>query len=157
LTAFKSKDLPSPQALEAAVKRDLKRLQGMQNPDGGFGFWQARNDSWPYLSLHVAHALARARQEKFDGPKDTFDETLRYLREIESHIPARYPVEAKWAIHAYALYVRAQMGDRDVQRARELIAEAGLQKLSMEAHGWLLSVLANDANSANELAAIRRL
>src|SRR4030095_3057370 len=83
LTAFKAKDLPTPQAMEAAVTRDLKRLQGMQNEDGGFGFWQRGNESWPYLSIHVAHALARAKQEKFDVPKATFDKSLEYLRKIE--------------------------------------------------------------------------
>jgi alpha-2-macroglobulin len=157
LTAFKAKDLPTPQAIEAAVTRDLKRLQGMQNEDGGFGFWQRGNISWPYLSIHVAHALARAKQEKFDVPKDTLDKSQQYLREIESHIPSHYSVETRRAIVAYALYVRAQMGDRDVARARNLIAEAGLETLSMESIGWLLSVLSNDANSGNEVAAIRRL
>lgn len=157
LTAFKTKDLPSPQAMEAAVTRDLKRLQGMQNEDGGFGFWQSGNESWPYLSIHVAHAFARAKQEKFDVPKDTFDKSLRYLREIESHIPSYYSVEARRAIFAYAIYVRAQMGDRDVARARDLIKEAGLEKLSMESIGWLLSVLSSDPSSQNEVAEIRRL
>jgi uncharacterized protein YfaS (alpha-2-macroglobulin family) len=40
LTPFKTQELPSPAAMEAAVTRDLKRLQGMQNDDGGFGFWR---------------------------------------------------------------------------------------------------------------------
>ena len=157
LTAFKSKNLPTPQAMEATVTRDLKRLQGMQNEDGGFGFWQRGNESWPYLSIHVAHALARAKPEKFDVPKATFDKSQEYLRKIESNIPSYYSVEAKRAIVAYALYVRAQMGDRDVVRARSLIAEAGLEALSLESIGWLLSVLSSDANSSNEVAAIRHL
>ena len=55
------------------VTRDLKRLEGMQNEDGGYGFWQRGNESWPYLSIHVAHALARAKQKKFDVPKEMFD------------------------------------------------------------------------------------
>ena len=155
LTAFKAKDLPSPQAMEAAVKRDLKRLQGMQNEDGGFGFWQPGKDTWPYLSIHVAHALARAKQEKFDVPDAMFEKSQQYLRQIDVHIPSRYPVEARRAIIAYALYVRAQMGDRDYGRARNLIAEAGLEGLSMESIGWLLSVLSNDGNSTKEVAAIR--
>ena len=66
-------------------------------------------------------------------------------------------MDARRAIVAYALYVRAQMGDRDVARARNLIAEAGLESLSMESLGWLLTVLSNDANSSNEVAMIRRL
>lgn len=157
LTAFKAKDLPSPQAMEAAVMRDLKRLQGMQNEDGGFGFWQRGNVSWPYLSIHVAHAFARAKQEKFDVPKTTIDRSREYLREIESHIPSEYSVEARRAVVAYALYVRAQLGDRDVDRAQSLIAEAGLEKLSMESIGWLLSVLSNHADSKDEVTAIRHL
>ena len=174
LTAFKSKDLPSPEAMQAAVERDLKRLQGMQNEDGGFGFWQRGNESWPYLGIHVAHALARAKQKGFDVPAEMFDKSQKYLREIESHIPSNYSMDTRRAIIAYALYVRAQMGDRDAPRARKLIAEAGyvgappagrqavgtypgLEKLSLESVGWLLSVLSGDNNSTNEVAAIRHL
>lgn len=73
LSAFKAKDLPSPAEIEAAMARDLKRLEGMQNFDGGFGFWTRNQRSWPFLSLHVAHALARAREKKFNVP----DEMLR--------------------------------------------------------------------------------
>ncbi len=157
LTAFKAKDLPSPKEMEAAVTRELKRLQGMQNSDGGFGFWQRGNESWPYLSIHVAHALARAKQKKFDVPQEMFDKSQKYLREIESHIASYYSMNTRRAIIAYALYVRAQMGDRDVARARKLIAEAGLEKLSLESTGWLLAVLSNDPGSTNEVAAIRHL
>lgn len=157
LTAFKAKDLPSPEAMEAAVVRDLKRLQGMQNDDGGFGFWKRGDESWPYLGIHVAHALARAKQKKFDVPKEMFDRSQKYLREIEQHIPPSYSVEARRAISAYALYVRAQMGDRDPLRARRLIEDAGLENLSLESVGWLLAVLSNDKDSLNQVTALRRL
>jgi len=157
LTAFKAKDLPSAQAMEATVTRDLKRLQGMQNEDGGFGFWQRGNESWPYLSIHVAHALARARQKKFDVPQEMFKKSQKYLREIESHIPSYYGIDERRAIIAYSLYVCAQMDDRDPARARELIEEAGIEKLSLESVGWLLSVLSNDKDSTTEVAAIRHL
>src|SRR5262245_54057203 len=40
LGAFDAKGLPKADELVAAVDRDLKRLQGMQNPNGGFGFWR---------------------------------------------------------------------------------------------------------------------
>jgi uncharacterized protein YfaS (alpha-2-macroglobulin family) len=157
LTAFKAKGMPSAEEMEAAVTRDLKRLQGMQNSDGGFGFWQRGNESWPYLSIHVAHALARAKQKKFDVPQEMFEQSRKYLREIESHIPSYYGVDARRAIIAYALYVRAQMSDRDAVGARKLIAEAGLEKLPLESVGWLLSVLSGDSSSVSEVAAIRHL
>jgi alpha-2-macroglobulin len=156
LSAFKTKDLPSPKEMEAAVTRDLERLKGMQNDDGGFGFWKRGDESWPYLSIHVAHALARAKQKGFDVPKEMFGKSEQYLRQIESHIPSRYGPDAQRALIAYALYVRAQMGDCDTARARKLIAEAGLENLSLESLGWLLSVLSGDKNSTNEVEAIRR-
>jgi uncharacterized protein YfaS (alpha-2-macroglobulin family) len=155
LAAFKTKELPPPDQIEAAVDRDIKRLQGMQNDDGGFGFWKRSNESWPYLSIHVAHALTRARQKGFTVPPEMFTKAQTYLREIEQRIPADYGVVAKRALIAYALFVRAQMNDRDVARARRLIAEARIENLSLETTGWLLSVLTDDKDSAGELAALR--
>lgn len=157
LTAFKSRDLPAPQEIEAAVVRDLKTLRGMQNDDGGFGFWRKGDESWPYLSIHVAHALARAKQKNFAVPNEMFEESQRYLQSIETHIPKHYSENTSRAIIAYALYVRAQMDDRDPARARKLIADAGLDKLSLESVGWLLSVLSSDKDSAAEVAAMRHL
>lgn len=157
LTAFKNRDLPTPQEIEAAVAQDLKTLQGMQNDDGGFAFWRKADESWPYLSIHVAHALARAKQKNFAVPNEMFVESQRYLQSIESHIPAHYSESIRHAVVAYALYVRAQMDDRDPARGRRLIAEAGLDKLSLESVGWLLSVLSSDKDSAAEVAAMRRL
>ena len=49
------------------------------------------------------------------------------------------------------------MGDRDPARARTLVREAGVEKLSFEALGWLLPVLlGSDADSLADVAAIRR-
>ncbi len=156
LSAFKADGLPPTAEIEAAVARDLKRLRGLQNYDGGFAFWRRGDESWPYVSIHVAHALARAESKGFAVAQQMHDQSLSYLREIESHIPHWYPIEVRRTLIAYALYVRKLMGDTDTVRARGLIAEAGLEKLSMEAIGWLLSVLAGDAASQQQRAAIYR-
>ena len=156
LTAFHAKGLPEPEALIAAVKRDIKRLETLQNNDGGFAFWRKGDESWPYLSIHVAHALVRAKEKQFDVPGKILDSSKHYLREIESHIPNYYGPEARRALIAYALYVRNRMGDRDTARARRLIGEAGLDNLSLESTGWLLSVLSGDQRSTTEVVAIRK-
>jgi alpha-2-macroglobulin len=156
LTAFEAKGLPKPEEMQAAVSRDLKRLQGMQNDDGGFGFWKRGDESWPYVSVHVAHALQRAKEKNFDVPAEMLEKSKRYLRGIEKRIPAKYPVDVRRALVAYALYVRDRMGEREAGRARSLIREAGLDKLSLEAVGWLLPVLSGDAGSRMEVEAIRR-
>ena len=156
LSAFKAKDLPSPDEMKASVARDIKRLQGMQNPDGGFGFWQRGDESWPYLSIHVAHALQMAKDKGFDVPADVLEKSKKYLRDVEKHIPNTYSRESRQAIIAYALNVRFLMKDRDAARARTLIAETGLANLSLEAVGWLLPVLSGDVMSKAEVDAIRR-
>jgi alpha-2-macroglobulin len=153
LGAFDAKGLPKADDLIAAVDRDLKRLQGMQSPNGGFGFWRRDSETWPYLSIHVAHSLQRAKEKGFNTPPEMLELSKGYLRGIEGHIPHWYSVESRRALVAYALYVRNRMGDRDAGKARSLIASAGgVDKLSLEALGWLMPVLSGDANS---LAAIR--
>jgi uncharacterized protein YfaS (alpha-2-macroglobulin family) len=156
LAAFKAKGLPEPKEMISAVDRDLKRLASMQNDDGGFGFWHRGDESWPYLSIHVAHALQRAKEKRFDVPSSMTDRAKKYLREIERHIPSYYGPVARRSLVAYSLYVRNLMDDRDSASARRVIAEAGLDGLSLEAIGWLLSVLSGDAASQTQVAAIRK-
>jgi alpha-2-macroglobulin len=85
------------------------------------------------------------------------DRAKRYLRDVESHISPRWPDDARRALVAYALDVRARMHDADRRRARRLIAEAGgAEKLPLEVDGWLLGVLTGDGASARELTALRR-
>ena len=104
--------------MKAAVARDIKKLQSLQNGDGGFAFWKRNDESWPYISIHVAHALQRAKEKGFSVPSDMLDKAKDYLRRIEQHIPHYYSLETRRALIAYALSVRTRMGDRDTARAR---------------------------------------
>ncbi len=154
LGAFDAKGLPKADELVAAARRDIKRLQGMQNYDGGFGFWRRSDESWPYLSIHVAHALQRAEEKGFNAPPEMLELSKQYLRTIEQRIPHWYSPESRRTLIAYSLYVRNRMGERDAAKARSLIDQAGgVEKLPLEALGWMMPVLSGDANS---LAAIRR-
>jgi hypothetical protein len=54
------------------------------------------------------------------------------------------------------LYVRNLSGDRDPDKAMKLLDEAGLEKLSMEAIGWLWPVLQDAPGTSDQLDAIRR-
>jgi hypothetical protein len=84
------------------------------------------------------------------------DRSRGYLREIDRHIPKDYPVDVRRTLQAYALSVRALLGDADPARARALVHEATVEQLSFEALGWLLPVLSSDQASQAEVAAIRR-
>ncbi|WP_394826534.1 alpha-2-macroglobulin family protein [Pendulispora albinea] len=157
LAAFQVKDLPPPAQLVETVQRDLERLRRFQHQDGGWSFWTNEGEVWPYLSIHVAHALVRAKDKGFAVDKGMLERSQNYLRTIAARIPAGYSTEARRELTAYALFVRHLMGDSDRAAARRLIAEAGgAAKLHIEANGWLLRVLTGDAGSQAEVAAIRR-
>ena len=156
LEAFSAEGLPSPEAMEEAVLRDIERLQGLHNNDGGFPSWRRGRDSIPYNTIHVAHALARAQFMDFYVPPEMQSSVLYYLQQIEYHYPSWYEKRTRQTLSAYALYVRDLMGDRDVAKARQLLDEAGLEELSLEAVAWLWQVLNDDPGSAAQVEAIRR-
>ena len=156
LDAFEADGLPTPEEIEAAVLRDLDQLQGMQNSDGGWPYWQRYRETVPYNSIHVAHALARAEQMGFAVDADMRARSLDYLRDIENKYPHWYSQKTRWALSAYALYVRDLMGDGDAVKARSLYTEAGLDNLSLEADAFLWQVMLDDPASSTQIEEIRR-
>ncbi len=156
LAAFESPQLPPAPDLEAAVGRDVKRLEELQNWDGGWGFWKRGDPSWPFNSIHAMHALIRARDKGFVVPDQMIGTGHRYLRSIAQHVPSEYPDPVRAVIQAYALYVRALMGDLDQNAAVALIEKSGgADKMPLEVLGFLYPVL-SDSSARVELAALRR-
>lgn len=156
LTAFEAKDMPKPAEVIATVARDIERLSSLQNWDGGFAFWVRGHESWPYISIHAAHALTRAKDKGFKVPQPMLDKSRTYLRRIEQHIPHYYSVRTKRMLRAYALYVRKRMGDSDIPKAKKLFAEAGLKGMSLESLGWLMSSMHGDKSSKSTLQQMHR-
>jgi len=158
LQAFESKELPTPEEMKASVANGIELLKKRQNDNGSFGFWR-RNEQYefPYLTIHVLHALQRMKEKGYEVPQDMMEKARGYVKNIENHIPKWYSKESRWAIISYALYVRARMGDKDIKKTHSLIQTATLEKLSFESIGWLYSVMTGDQSSAVQLDAIRKL
>lgn len=156
LAAFDAKDMPSKEKIEARMKYDIDRLQNLQHGDGGWSFWRNNDESIPFVSVHVAHAIARAKAKGYEVPERLVSMSLNYLKNIESKYPKEYSEESRWAISAYALYTRDLLGDKDTAKAKKLLQDVGLEKLSLETDGWLLSVFADDENSVNEVETIKQ-
>ncbi|HQZ97260.1 MAG TPA: hypothetical protein PLP21_13140, partial [Pyrinomonadaceae bacterium] len=160
LSAFKAKDMPTKEQLESYYARDIEILQSRQRSDGSFGLWKRDKEryEYPFLTIHVAHALALAKQKGYKVPDDMLNKTKPYLKDVEKHFDEWYKnsPEVRWTISAYALYIRDLMGDKDAAKAKKLLAEATIEKMPFEALGWVLSVLANDPGSKVEVEAIIR-
>ncbi|MGQ0543421.1 MAG: alpha-2-macroglobulin family protein, partial [Blastocatellia bacterium] len=174
LSAFKAKDMPTAKELEGHFARDIQILQSRQRNDGSFGLWKRDKEryEYPFLTIHVAHALALAKSKGYKVPDEMLNKTKPYLKDVEKHFDNWYKnsPQVRWTISAYALYVRDMMGDKDVAKAKKLLAEARSEppssaggeaaiyetKMSFEALGWILSVLANDPGSKAEVETIVR-
>jgi uncharacterized protein YfaS (alpha-2-macroglobulin family) len=157
LTAFNAKDMPSKSAIEAKMKSDIERLQKLQHSDGGFSFWRSDDESFPFVTIHVANALARAKAKGYEVPKEVLSKVLAYLKAIESKMAKfKYSQESQWAISAYTLYVRDLLGDRDAVKAQIILKSAPLEKFSPETLGWFLSIFANDKSYAVQAETIQK-
>ena len=156
LTAFQVKDMPSPAALEKSVADDIEHLSQMQNYDGGYAYWDRGYPSVPYLTVYVTNALIHAKAKGYKVPQEMLDRAKPYLQQIEQHYPWYYPQDVRWAISSYALYTRKQMGDVDIAKGQKLFKDAGVDKLSMEANGWLLGLFAQNKQAEAERKAIVR-
>ena len=161
LGAFKAKDMPTPDELNKQFARDIEILQSRQRDDGSFGLWKRDKEryEYPFLTVHVAHALALAKAKGYKVPDEMLNKTKPYLKDVEKHFDDEWyknSPQVRWTISAYALYIRDLMGDKDVAKAKKLLAEATIEKMPFEALGWVLSVLSKDASSSVEVETIIR-
>ncbi len=157
LAAFQAAGMPKPEVIEAAMAKDIRQLAGMQNSDGGFAFWIRGMESWPFLTIHVTHALLRAREKGYTVPENLLNRALGYLRVIERHIPPWYPEWVKRSIIAYSLFVRNVAKDPDPKKAAELYPHfAGGKQPDLEGVGYLYPVFVS-AKRDDILVQIRKL
>lgn len=144
LSAFRAEGLPSPEVLEAQMRGDLERLEQMQREDGGWSFWEGQQGTWPYVTVHAAHALVRAMEKGYEPNHRTLARATTYLRRIHEQIPDWYGDDAKRSIEAYALYVLWRNDDVEPEGAVRLIERAGgVEKLPLEALGWIWPILSS--------------
>src|SRR5690606_1547493 len=163
---------PTAEQLNKQFARDIEVLQSRQRNDGSFGLWRRDREryEYPFLTIHVAHALALAKAKGYKVPDEMLNKTKPYLKNIENYMKDQWYMsspQVRWTISAYALYVRDMMGDKDVAKVKKLLAEARVTsptgetsmydtKMPFEALGWLLNVIADDQGSQTDVDQILR-
>ncbi|MBI4748402.1 MAG: hypothetical protein HY774_07915 [Acidobacteria bacterium] len=146
-----SSKLPSNWKLSGFLEADLKVLSSRQHSSGGFSFWKNKEKADPFLSVHVAHALVRAKNKGvIETSNLQYSSVIGYLRKIEQGFPAKYPEDAKLAVKAYALYVRHLNHDTNPTSANLLVQNRDLTTLRLEVIGWVLPVLAASEKTRGE-------
>ncbi len=144
LGAFDAVGLPEPAELNRQVRKDVASLSALQNDDGGFPYWQRGRESIPWESIQSTHALVLAKAAGYPVRQDTLDRALAHLADIEDHIPADYDEVVRNSLSSYALYVRAEAGQRDVAKATELYTQVG-DALELDAVAWIWPSITDDA------------
>ncbi|KNC56184.1 uncharacterized protein AMSG_02198 [Thecamonas trahens ATCC 50062] len=143
LEAFDADDIPSRAALQASVSKDMKLLARRQKSSGGFGYWNDRAD--PYVTCHVAHALAKCVERGLDVPDNLVSRTIRYLQDIDSHLAhwpfVLYSLKTLNGFRAYAAFALTRLGVDSGRRAAEVFRAHPIHEFSLEALGWLLVAL----------------
>lgn len=157
LDAFEIDTLPKTEELHGAVDRDIERLRQLQRHDGGFQLWSLRDSyRFPFVEVHVAHALWRAEAEGFSVNEEMLKRATGYVESIEDHIPSDYSVIARNTVRSYALYVLNKMGKDVLKDARTLSNKTPKKELSLESIGWLMSVLKDDKPSVDRIKELTR-
>ena len=108
----------------------------MQNDDGGWPWWRRGDESQPFVSVQVAHALVVAEGAGYRVPPDTLARALDHVANIEQHLPADFPEPERDAVRAYALWVSELAGRPDQAKAAEMFADRG-DELQVDAIAWL--------------------
>lgn len=160
LQAFNPDQMPSPSTIKARMKKDSLYLERLQNSDGGWQYWRRDEDSIPFVSLHVMHALARAKVEGFEVNDRTIQQGLVYLRDIEAKCRAKkYGTYTTHTCMAYALYVRNLLDDESPGEAKSLFNTLSTETKNprLDAMGWLWPTLTEHAKDSTELKELRRL
>ncbi|MGB8858357.1 MAG: alpha-2-macroglobulin family protein [Ilumatobacteraceae bacterium] len=148
LDAFDAEGLPSPAALDEAMKNDIAGLAALQNDDGGFPYWRRYDEANPFTTIQATHALLLAREHGYTVPQYTLDMALGYIAEIESHIPSYYGQQERDSLSAYALWVRNLADQGDPAKAEQLYSSRG-DELPVDAIAWLWSSIGDSGMRAD--------
>ena len=120
----------------------------LQNYDGGFAFWRRGDESWPYLTVHVAHALARAKAEGLRVARRTRSSASKPLPARTSSRYSLVATDSTARARAAALRaLRAHAARRPRRREGAATHRRGgrrRQAAAWRRRGWICSVLAGD-------------
>lgn len=142
LSAFNRDSLPKPADLKDFVDNSLRQAARACQSEG-LAFW-ANGVIFPYLTVHMAHCLARVAEKGYEIPPKFLNKVRALLENVHNTIPFWYSKECKLSIRGYALYVRnlTLFNSSTYKEAVAIIdAFGGPRKTKFDVIGWLLPVI----------------
>lgn len=138
--------------LRQQAEADVKTLVSYQDHEGWFSLWgrETLEPPLPFVSVHATHALIRAKQSGIAVDESALKKALTYLQKIETTFPESYRPEARCTISAYALYVLHLAGNTAGSQVQRILHQYSLEKMPLDAVGWLLPLMAGNVALDNE-------
>lgn len=104
--------------LEKKVISGLQQIYKFLRFDGGFGFWEGSDKSYPYLSAYILHSLNLTEKAGYSVDKKVMSRTSDYLKGILRD--QKLTEQVTLAERAYMIYVLAETGGRDENLSNNL-------------------------------------
>ncbi len=79
LQGFEAFSLVDDKTLERNIGAGLQRLYGFQRSDGGFGYWEGSDRSYPYLTAYILYALQLTKKNGYTVDASVIDRSVSYL------------------------------------------------------------------------------
>jgi uncharacterized protein YfaS (alpha-2-macroglobulin family) len=100
----------SPAEAARVIADTCRVLATRQNPDGGFGYWTARDgmDGFDFLTVYVGHFLTEAQASGFNVPEPLMAGTMRRLKTMAA---AKVTTRHDANIQAAAIYLLTRSGE----------------------------------------------
>ena len=124
------------------LKSSLKRLGELQQPDGGWSWWEEGPSSW-WQTGYVVQGLVEARNAGHTVPDNMLQRGLERLRLFQQeNAPQGVDDTYNLNMRAYSLYVLSRSGQATPemkQEGRDLVGQA--PRISNHARAWLAMAL----------------
>lgn len=130
--------------LDSFVEAGIAKIGKHQSYNGGYSLWQG-GEADAYNTAYALWALYLAKQAGYRVDQSRIDDGLYYLREQGKRPPTSAPYydeSGNLGNQAFALYVRAMLGDKDGQAAAELRSK--LSDIPVYGQAFLVRALAAD-------------
>jgi uncharacterized protein YfaS (alpha-2-macroglobulin family) len=126
---------------KAVVEKMLEEIPLFQRWDGGFSYWKNTPESWPYLSAYAMYGLTLAKQQGYSISTQSFDDGIRYIREVLTgkYAFGLYNQNVWYCTHAMILHTLAVNGTPDFGYMDRLYRER--DKMPLFARATLLRAL----------------
>jgi uncharacterized protein YfaS (alpha-2-macroglobulin family) len=141
LAAFAVEGLPSREALDGVLAREVARLASLQRGDGAFGFYDGSREPDPFVSVHVSHALARAQKANIQVPGQLVANLRQFVGNVQGYLrDEQYGPESRSTVLAYAAYTEHLWGSPNAQLAESALDALKGKLVPADTLGWVLPV-----------------